>query len=70
MIARWEGVLFLGYYIAYTLYLMLASAHHRSLPLLSAVMVLFVIPVTLLTLTLVTWRAIRAKHKCVSDSKT
>jgi len=66
MIARWEGVLFLGYYIAYTLYLILASTHHRTLPLFSAAMVLFVIPITLLTLTVVTWRAIRAKHKSAS----
>ncbi len=59
MIARWEGILFLGYYIAYTLYLILASTHHRTLPLFSTAMVLFVIPITLLTLTVVTWRAIR-----------
>jgi cation:H+ antiporter len=62
IIARWEGILFLGYYIAYTLYLMLASTHHRTLPLFSTVMVLFVIPITLLTLIVVTWRAIRAKY--------
>ena len=67
MIARWEGILFLGYYIAYTLYLILASTHHRTLPLFSTVMVLFVIPITLLTLTVVTWRAIRARHsRCAS----
>ena len=68
MIARWEGILFLGYYIAYTLYLILASTHHRTLPLFSTAMVLFVIPITLLTLTVVTWRAIRAKHKSASGS--
>ena len=61
MIARWEGILFLGYYIVYTLYLLLASTHHKTLPLFSTVMVLFVIPITFLTLTIVTWRAIRAR---------
>jgi cation:H+ antiporter len=68
LIARWEGILFLGYYVAYTLYLMLASTHHRTLPMFSTVMVVFVIPITLLTLTVVTWRAVRAKHKSVFGS--
>jgi len=70
MIARWEGILFLGYYIAYTLYLMLASAHHRTLPLFSTAMVLFVIPITLLTLTVVTWRAIRAKYSRAAGNRS
>jgi cation:H+ antiporter len=63
MIARWEGILFFGYYIGYTLYLILASTHHSTLPLFSTVMVLFVIPITLLTLLVVTWRAIRGDRR-------
>ncbi len=50
VISRKEGALFLGYYVAYTLYLVLAASHHDALPRLSAVMLYFVIPITLLTL--------------------
>jgi cation:H+ antiporter len=32
MISRMEGVLFLGYYMAYTLYPILAAAQHDVLP--------------------------------------
>ena len=49
-IARWEGCIFLLYYIAYTGYLVLKAAAHDSLPAFSAVMLEFVLPLTLLTL--------------------
>lgn len=58
-IARWEGWLFLGYYGAYTLYLFLAAAEHDALPLLDSTMVLFVLPVTLVTLTVLAIQAVR-----------
>ena len=32
LIARWEGILFLFYYVAYILYLMLRATQHDSLP--------------------------------------
>lgn len=35
MIARWEGGLFLAYYMAYTTYLMLTATGHSVLPLFS-----------------------------------
>jgi cation:H+ antiporter len=49
-IARWEGVVFLGYYVAYTAYLILSVQHYGRLPLLSATMFYFVVPLTLITL--------------------
>ncbi|HEU0199212.1 MAG TPA: calcium/sodium antiporter [Burkholderiaceae bacterium] len=49
-IARWEGGLFLGYYVAYTAYLILASTEHDALEAYSAVMMSFVIPLTVVTL--------------------
>jgi cation:H+ antiporter len=61
-VMRWEGALFVGYYIAYVAYLILAAQHHRSLPMFSSVMLGFVIPltvVTLLALTLQSWRRYR-----------
>ena len=50
IISRLEGGLLLAYYAAYTLYLVLASSQHDSLPEFSAVMLLFAIPITLTTL--------------------
>jgi cation:H+ antiporter len=50
LIARWEGCVFLLYYVAYTAYLVLNARAHDSLPAFSAVMLEFVIPLTLLTL--------------------
>jgi cation:H+ antiporter len=58
IIARWEGVLFLGYYVAYTLYLILAATQHTSLPVFSATMLYFVIPLTGLTLVTLMARAL------------
>jgi cation:H+ antiporter len=56
-IARWEGFLFLAYYAGYTLYLVLDSADHDALPEFSAIMGLFVIPLTLVTPVVLTVRA-------------
>ncbi|PDV98160.1 calcium/sodium antiporter [Candidatus Chloroploca asiatica] len=57
MIARWEGFLFLGYYIAYTTYLILAATHHEALPAYSSVMIAFVLPLTAVTLAVLAARA-------------
>jgi cation:H+ antiporter len=48
-IARREGALFLGYYIAYTAYLLLDAAEHDALEPFSAVMLWFVVPLTVLS---------------------
>lgn len=45
-IARREGALFLGYYAAYVLYLILAATQHAALPAFSAAMLGFVLPLT------------------------
>ncbi len=55
-IARWEGAVFLGYYAAYTIYLILMSNQHAALPAFSNIMLLFVVPITLLTLLVVALR--------------
>lgn len=49
-IARWEGAIFLLYYGAYTVYLILNASAHDSLPAFSAMMLEFVLPLTALTL--------------------
>lgn len=60
VIARWEGGLFLGYYAAYTAYLVLAATSHDALPVFSRVMLLFVVPLTAVTLGVLVVRAWRA----------
>jgi len=52
-IARWEGALFLGYYAAYTTYLVLRATEHDALPAFSGVMLGFVLPITVITLVVV-----------------
>lgn len=58
-ISRWEGGVFLGYYLAYTLYLILAAARHDALPGFGMVMLYFVLPITALTLAVLTFRDLR-----------
>ncbi len=58
-IDRWEGGFFLFYYIAYTVYLVLNAAGHDALPMFSAVMLRFVIPLSILTGAVILWRFIR-----------
>jgi cation:H+ antiporter len=49
-IERWEGWLFLFYYVAYTAYLILNVAQHDALPLFNGVLLYAIIPLTVLTL--------------------
>ncbi|KGM13132.1 calcium/sodium antiporter [Cellulomonas bogoriensis] len=51
-VARWEAGLFLALYTAYVAYLLLDSAGHEALPRYSTVMLVFVLPLTALTLVL------------------
>ncbi len=67
LIARWEGWLFLGYYIAYTLYLILTASQHTLLPAFSGAMVLFVLPLTALTLIFLAWRAFHTERRTIAS---
>ena len=49
-IARWEGAVFVFYYIAYVAYLILAAQEHDALDEFSGVMLGFVLPITVITL--------------------
>ncbi len=55
-VARWEGAIFFGYYVAYTVYLLLNAAHHEALPYFSGVMLWFVIPLTMVTVLTILFR--------------
>jgi cation:H+ antiporter len=55
-INRWEGLLFLGYYGVYVLFLVLTAIDHDSRMLLGQAMLWFVLPLTGLTLAISLWR--------------
>lgn len=61
-IERWEGGVFFFYYVAYTLYLILAAQEHDLLKPFSQMMLWFVVPVTVLTLMVVLVQGIRQKQ--------
>ena len=60
VIARWEGAVFLGYYVAYASYVVLDATGHTATHAFGTAMLWFVMPLTVLTLVVVTLRAIRA----------
>lgn len=66
-ILRWEGALFLAYYAAYTLYLVLNATQHAALPMFSAVMWAFVLPLTALTLVVIVVRDLHTARRRVVD---
>lgn len=59
---RWEGFIFLLYYIAYTVYLILSSQQNAALDAYSHAVLWFVIPITALTLSIIAWRQSRPKN--------
>lgn len=62
-ISRGEGALFLGYYCAYTALLILQAKGHWALPVLGIALMVFVLPLTAITLGISTWRAWRANAR-------
>jgi cation:H+ antiporter len=68
-IARWEGFLFLGYYLAYSIYLYLNATQHDALEQFSLVMISFVMPMTLITLVVLVARDVRANNRRRTASK-
>jgi cation:H+ antiporter len=55
-ISRWEGGVFLAYYVAYTTYLVLSARQHDAIDEFGLVMRWVVIPLTVLTLAVVMYR--------------
>ena len=58
-VARWEGALFLAYYVFYTSYLILSATEHAALPAFSAAMLFVALPLTAITLVVVVLRQLR-----------
>jgi cation:H+ antiporter len=61
-IDRWEGFMFLFFYTAYTAYLFLNATHHDYLDEYITAMVYFIIPLTVVTLIVLTVKALKDKN--------
>ncbi|WP_417851632.1 calcium/sodium antiporter [Thalassoglobus sp.] len=70
MISRWEGSLFLGYYFAYTAYLITAATIPSMTRTFGIVMLGFVIPLTIITLAITVVRTIRQHDHSEKDSQS
>ncbi len=69
-VAKREAWLFVGYYTAYTAYLLLDSTGHDALPQFSSVMLAFVIPMTVVTLGLLVIQEIRVRRSRRAPDRT
>jgi cation:H+ antiporter len=62
-ISRWEGAVFLAYYAAYTLFLLLAATEHDALRPYSVLLFVFVVPITAITLLVLALREVRLHRR-------
>jgi cation:H+ antiporter len=62
-IDRWEGAAFLFFYIAYLSYLVLFSLQHAALQPFSMTMMWFILPLTVLTLLVMSWQYWRQHYR-------
>jgi cation:H+ antiporter len=69
-INRWEGAVFLGYYLAYIAYLILDATAHDAQDEFAAALGYFVLPLTALTLAVVSYRALRGKPTTATPSNS
>ena len=63
---RWEGAVFLAYYFGYTAFVVMKATEHDLLEPFSQAMMIFVIPLTLLTMVVLLIRAWLAARKPVA----
>jgi cation:H+ antiporter len=61
-IARWEGAVFLAYYVFYAAYLVLAAEQHDALVTYTFAMIYFVLPITLVTAVAIYLRPRKARQ--------
>jgi len=62
-IARWEGVLFLGYGVGYTVYLLATAISHPTVPAFAEALAAVVVPLTVITLLLFVTREVRRTRR-------
>ncbi|HUG66405.1 MAG TPA: calcium/sodium antiporter [Pirellulaceae bacterium] len=59
LISRWEGAVFFFYYLAYMAYIVLNATSNGLSHAMRDVMLMFVIPLTVVTLAVTAWRSLR-----------
>lgn len=69
LIARWEGLLFLGYYGIYTVFLILNSIHYPNLTEYRNLFLLFAVPLTVITIGVSVAREMRERRGAVRRSE-
>ncbi|MEM6252252.1 MAG: calcium/sodium antiporter [Cyanobacteria bacterium P01_D01_bin.156] len=57
LVSRWEGLLLLVYYLAYTLYLVMKTTEHDNTVMFGAALMYVIVPMTILGLTMITLRS-------------
>ncbi len=62
IIARWEGLLFLTYFVVYTLYLFFSSTQAPQLVTLSTIAIYILVPITLIALLGTTIREVQSRR--------
>lgn len=62
VIARWEGILFLAYYVAYVGFIILNMRAPALTPYFGRMMLYFVLPLTAITLVVAVARSLRQRH--------
>lgn len=60
---RWEGGVFVGYYVAYVVFLVLDGTGHRASDPFALVVAVFVMPLTVLTIGIVAFRRRQHRHE-------
>lgn len=63
VITRWEGILFLLYYLAYNSYLVLDTMHHEGITVLTTIVSTFIAPLTIITFAIITIRTVRHQRR-------
>ena len=63
VVSRWEGAVFIVYYVAYTTYLVLAAQHHDSVATYGLAMRYVVLPLTAVTVALLLIRDLRKRQR-------
>lgn len=57
LVSRWEGLLLLAYYLAYTMYLIMKSTEHDSTVMFGSALKYVIVPLTIVGLTAITLRS-------------
>ena len=67
-ISRWEGFVFFGYFLIYIVWLFFVQTDAPGKSLVGYTIVGFIMPLTVITFVLITYRSLRAKRHAAGES--